>query len=266
MIKPKLIRNVALSLSASLLTQPMTTLAYSNAIDEALEKIFDDLEMGEEIAPGVEIIENDDNIIIVKNILAYHKDLEIGDIVSVFGFGYSSSDGYGTETKVYADEELAIVGIKSDAKYPYALIEINEDGTLSDIVGWFPDYSIRARDISVSTFDYPDIKVTIMPKDDKIVNEEDSMDQIIGNQYYDLGEDYAVKAEYIWPEPSFDYDYKYTTKYLDQYQMLEFYSGDKIYTGYYDWDKGLFYYKYETRDKLTEAPILLAKRYNIKSN
>lgn len=265
MKKSNLTKAAAIALSASVLAQPITANA-NPTVDEVLEDVFDDLESGEKITPGEVIIENKDYPIEIKSVLEYQTDLEVGDIVSVFGFGNSACDGSGVESKVYAHETLVVVGIKSDAPYPYALVEIKEDGSLSEVVGWFPARSIRSRIVEAHTIDYADVLRTIVPKDDKKVSTEEPMDWITGNKYYELGEDYAVKAEYIWPEPNFEYDHKFTTEYYNYLQMCEFYVGDEIYYGLYDWENGTVYFQFVGRDKVAEDVKKLENRYNIISN
>ena len=264
MKKKNLLKLTAYLLSAVILTTPITTKAYTT-LDEAIEDTYNDLENKEIIKPGKVVIENEDKALNRKEIIGYNKDLEIGDIVNVLDFGNSRSDGSGVETIVYFNETLAIVGIKSDAEFPYALAKIKEDGTLSDVVGWFKGRNLKSRTVFSSTIDYADVLKTIVDKDS--VNLYETTWITDGTCYYELGDDYAIKAEYIFPEPNFNYDYKLTTKYDNNYQYCEFYVDDEIIaTGLYNWKTGIVFFRFQGRDKVQETPTTLKRKYNIISS
>lgn len=66
-------------------------------------------------------------------------EIKKGDSVIVNGFGYASSFGTGTTTRLYKDRKMKVISIAENRKYAYALNQFNkgEVGNWKDVTGWF---------------------------------------------------------------------------------------------------------------------------------
>lgn len=73
------------------------------------------------------------------------EDIKAGDSVIVNGFGYATSYGTGTTTRLYKDRKMKVIAIMKDRKYAYALNQWNRGrvGNWVDVTGWFKKEDIK---------------------------------------------------------------------------------------------------------------------------
>lgn len=254
-MKSKKIRNAAAYiLSASILATNALSTNANTTVEDAYEEAYDDLETNKDIKVGTTIIENNDKPKVVKEVIKELDDLELGDIVTVNGSGYSSSDGLGSSTKEYKNKLMAIVKVNEGSNYPYALAKINSDGSISDIIGWFKGEDIKARYVHKTITEYADIEKTIIDTDDIPEYEPNTWDFL--NEYYDYIDGKSIQIKYIWPEVERDYDEVYTVQFQDNVQTREYCDGNDFFYYDYDWQNGTIRHTESVRDKVDASLIL----------
>lgn len=255
-MKSKKIVNAAsaLVLSASILATNTINADANITVDDAIEMAYDDLETNTKVKNGTTIIEQEDEPKVVKEVIRELDDLELGDIVNLCGSGYSSSDGSGKKTYKYNNCLMAIVRVKKDAEYPYALVRVYNDGSISGIIGWFKGEDIKARYVHKTITEYADIQTTIIDTKDIPPYEPNTWDFL--NEYYDYIDGKSIQVKYVWPEVEREYDVSYTVRFQDNVQTREFFDGDDIFYYDYDWQNGTITHEEATRDKIDAGLIL----------
>lgn len=165
--------------------------------DEVLEQTIENYRNGDVIPSSVsgtidssdypignELFVSDDSI--VKDVLT-DDQVGLGDIVIVNGYGRENSFGKGNVTCYCDDKLMAVVGIKSDREYPYALASI-DDGDLGDIVGWFKMDSIKSGCKKTTYTKHADVLRKVVQGVQSGFLEEDG--KIIGDPRISLPKDY----------------------------------------------------------------------------
>lgn len=235
-------------LSTSLLATNPLNVEANTTVDDILEMAYDDLETNEKIETGTTIIENNDKPKVFTEVIEFLDDLELGDIVTVNGIGTSRSDGSGNTTIEYDNAVMAIVRVNANATNPYALAKINEDGTVSSIIGWFSADSIKARYVVKTITEYADVEKTIIDSENIPSYEPNTWDFL--NEYYDYIDGLSIQVRYVWPEVERDYDVSFTVEFLENVQTREFYNDDDIFYYQYDWQNGTITHTESGRDKV----------------
>lgn len=257
-MKVKTIANAAaLALSASILTTSAINASANTTVEDAMEMAYDDLETNQDIKNGVTIIENNDKPKIEEETIELNGKVELGDIVTLSGIGNSSADGSGKKTINYENTLAAIVSIDEDSDYPYALVKVYEDGSISNIIGWFKKDSIKSRYILRTITEYADVQQTIIDTEDIPEVEENSWEFL--NEYYDYINGKSIQVKYIWPEVKEDYESVYTIRFENNVQTREYFDGEKYFYYDYNWKDGTITHSETEKDKLDSALILNRK-------
>lgn len=254
MAKKTIVNAVALALTASILTSATMSANANVTVDDAIEMAFDDLEINPNVKNGTTIIENNDEPEVETRVLKELDDLELGDIVTLNGKGNSSSDGKGNDTRYFNNCLMAIVKVKENSDFPYALARIYSDGSISNIIGWFKSDTIKARYVQKTITEYADIEQTIIDTKDIPPYEPYTWDFL--NEYYDYIDGKSIQVKYVWPEVEREYDESYTVQFRDNVQIREFYDGNDIFYYSYDWQKGTITHTESSRDKIDKGLYL----------
>lgn len=252
----KIIKAVALALSASILANNSIDANANITVDDVMEEAYDELENKKEVTVGSTIIENDEPKV-EKTVIKELDDLELGDIVNVNGFGNGASDGSNISTIEFQNSLMAIVKVKEDATYPYALAQIYSDGTISNIIGWFDSTAIKARYVQKTITEYADIEKTIIETENIPDYEPNTWDFL--NEYYDYIDGKSIQVKYLWPEVEEEYDMSFTVRFEDNIQTREFYKDNGTFYYHYDWQKGTITHSEAGRDKIDNSLILKLK-------
>ena len=201
-------------------------------------------------------------------------DVKLKDIVIVNGRGIASSDGTGLRTRKYIEEKMAVVGVKKDKKYPYALAPIKEDGSLEDVIGWFKEKDITAKLQIIKTTDYaPVIKQIVNIEDVAIkMNIEEKEEETtnlgipISSGYEWLGKEHAIKVYYDFPKPKSSYDNFLIKDLKDSIEAHIYQNEQQKLTYYCDRIDGRYWYFKEERKQVKTNKKSLKNRYGIRNS
>ena len=135
---------------------------------------------------------------------------KIGDYVYVWGKGKETSDGRGIETKdltptVEEYQAKVIVKVKPNEEYPYAIASVNEDNSLSDIIGWF-----KKDNLSVRVLNYSNVIEAPIVKDLEY-------NSLADDSYTKINDNYSIKVFYSKSKLKEDYYLNQNGLYVDEY-------------------------------------------------
>lgn len=270
----KLFTSVALS--CFILTSPLHTEAKLN-IDDLYEEAYDDLEKGKPIENKTERINNNEKPKIEKEVLSYEEDIELGDIVEVYGIGNSRTDGSGISSREFNGDAFAVVGIKTNQEYPYAIASVSNTGDVGHIVGWFKKSCLKSRYVEVTTTKYADAIKEIIPSDgmkiqigmiyiedeDRYIPEyaESFYAGIKGYRLYD--DEHMIKISFDFPEPDEVYDESRFLMFDGDEEVTEYVRGDDYFYYRYNLTNGEITHKDKMRDTVNGDAKTLSKKFNI---
>jgi len=193
---------------------------------------------------------------------------KIKDIENEFGdIAYISTHSTGNEAstgdreiiqpiyeswQIEAWHPVAIVGVKSDREYPFAVAEYDEEtNTIGEIIGWYKDEDIRSH-----YYEYAD--VIEMP-----VSKYVSYGNI---DSFDIDENFEM-CNFMYRLPG---GYGYTSLVENNRYGIRIDYTSEGKEGYYSWSNSGIYVPIEDREevrgKLDEKNLELTKKFGIKNN
>lgn len=267
---------IALSLSGFILTSPLHVEAKIN-IDDLYEKAYEELEEGKRIVNKETRIKNDGIPTIEKELIYYNEDIKLGDIVEVNGSGNSHADGNGNKSIEFNGEALAVVGIKSDSLYPYALASVNTEGKVGHIVGWFKEDSIKSRYVCVIYKEYADAIKEIISSEGmieqigmKYLNDENRYIPEYAPSFYAglkgyhlYDNEHMIKISFDFPTPEREFDSEHRLRFDDKVETREYIKDGEYFYYYYNWETGEIIHKEKMRDTVSCDIKTLGRKFNI---